>query len=259
MKAVVATLFSIRNAKFNETHFVLSEPVENSDWPITSFTETEVSETEVEATSEIEMVSPDISQSIEPQSPSENTVLKQSDLRRSQREKFAPKRYGDPVALPENIEIALNCSNASDPKTYEESLASSNASHWLDAMAKELKSLDEQKVWELVYRAASSPVIKGKWVFTTKTGPDGEIIRFKARFVAKGYSQIQGVYYEETFSPTISHVTVRTLLAIAAKRNLKVAQYDVKTAYLNSPLDDNDIFIELPQGTLEQKTKLVDF
>ena len=163
-----------------------SEPVENSDWPIPSFTETEVTETEVEATSEIEMVSPDISQSIEPQSPSENTVLEPSDLRHSQREKFAPKRYGDPVASPENIEIAVICSNASDPKTYEEALASSNASHWLDAMAKELKSLDEQKVWELVDRPSSSPVIKGKWVFTTKKGPDGEIIRFKARFVAKG-------------------------------------------------------------------------
>ena len=164
------TFISTRHVKFNEKQFVSSEPVENSDWPIPSFTETEVSETEVEATSEIEMVSPDISQSIEPQSPSENTVLEQSDLRRSQREKFAPKRYGDPVALPENIEIALNCSNASDPKTYEEALASSNASHWLDAMAKELKSLDEQKVWELVERPASSPVIKGKWVFTTKKG-----------------------------------------------------------------------------------------
>ena len=126
-------------------------------------------------------------------------------------------------------------------------------------MAKELKSLDEQKVWELVDCPASSPVINGKWVFTTKKGPDGEIIRFKARFVAKGYSQIH-VNYEETFSPTISHVTVRTLLAIAAKRNLKVAQYDVKTASLNSPLDDNDIFIKLPQGTLQaKKTKLVDF
>ena len=123
-------------------------------------------------------------------------------------------------------------------------------------MAKELKSLDEQKVCELVDRPASSPVIKGKWVFTTKMGPDGEIIRFKARFVAKGYSQIQGVNYEETFSPTISHVTVRTLFAIAAKRNLKVAQYDVKTAYLNSPLDDHDIFIELPQGTLQAKNKV---
>ena len=69
-------------------------------------------------------------------------------------------------------------------------------------------------------------------------------------------SQIQGVNYEETFSPTISHVTVRTLLAIAAKRNLKVAQNDVKTAYLNSPLNDNDIFIELPQGTLQAKNKV---
>ena len=71
----------------------------------------------------------------------------------------------------------------------------------LDAMAKELKSLDEQKIWELLDRSASSPVIKRKWVFTTKYGPDGEFIRFKARFVAKGYSQKQGVNYEETFCP----------------------------------------------------------
>ena len=55
-------------------------------------------------------------------------------------------------------------------------------------MAKELKPIDEQKVWELVDRPAGSPVIKGKWVFPSKKVPDGEIIRFKARFVAKGYS-----------------------------------------------------------------------
>ena len=112
------------------------------------------------------------------------------------------------------------------------------------------------KVWELVDRPAGSPVIKGKWVFTTKKGTDGEIKQFKDRFVAKDYSQIQGVNYEETFSPTISHVTDRTLLAIAAERNMKVAQYGVKTAYLNSPLDDNDFFIELPQGSLQAETKV---
>ena len=66
----------------------------------------------------------------------------------------------------------------------------------------------------------------------------------------------KGVKYEETFLPTISHVTVRTLLAFAAKRHLKVAQYDVKTAYINSPLDDTDIFIELPQGRLQAKNKV---
>ena len=129
----IGKFISTRHGKFSEKQFLSSKPVEYSDWPIPSFTETELSDTEVEATSEDEMVSPDISQSIESQSPSENTILEKSDLRRSQREKFAPKRYRDPGALPESIEIALNRSNVSDPKTYEEALGSSNASYWINA------------------------------------------------------------------------------------------------------------------------------
>ena len=233
-----------------------SEPVENSDRPKLSFTETEVSETEVEATSEIEMVSPDISQSIESQSPSENTVLEQSELGRSQREQFAPKRYGDPVASPESIEIALNCSNFPDPKAYEEALGSSNASYLLDAKAKELKSIDEQKVWELVDRPAGSPVIKGKWVFTTKKGPDGEIIRTKARFVAKDYSQIQGVNYEEIFSPTISHVTVRRWVGYRGQKKFESSTIRCRNSQFKIIMIFSSSY---HREVCKQKPKLADF
>ena len=59
------------------------------------------------------------------------------------------------------------------------------------------------QIWELVGRPVNSPIIQRKWVFATEKGPDGEITRFKARFVAKGYSQKYGKKYEETFLPTI--------------------------------------------------------
>ena len=85
-------VFPTRHVIFNEKQFVTSEPVENSDWPIPSFVaETEVSKTEVEATSEIEMVLPDVSQGIDLQSPSKNTVIDQPDLRRSQLKKVCTK------------------------------------------------------------------------------------------------------------------------------------------------------------------------
>jgi hypothetical protein len=79
-----------------------------------------------------------------------------------------------------------------------------------------------------------------------KLGPNNEE-KYKARFVAKGYSQLPDVDYHETFSPTARITSIRTLMQLAVQHNLTVHQMDVKTVYLNAPIDC-EIYVEQPEG-----------
>ena len=86
----------------------------------------------------------------------------------------------------------------------------------------------------------------GKWVYAVKENVEkGKI--FKARYVAKGYSQTEGIDYHETFAPTANLTSVRALMQVAVQNDLIVHQMDVKTAYLHAPIDE-EIFLEQPQG-----------
>ena len=92
----------------------------------------------------------------------------------------------------------------------------------------------------------------GRWVYAVKLGPNGEE-KYKARFVAKGYSQIPDVDYHETFSPTARVTSIRMLMQLVTQENLIVHQMDVKTAYLNAPIDC-ELYVEQPEG-FKQESK----
>ena len=89
-------------------------------------------------------------------------------VRRCSRQRNAPIRYGDPINLPENLDILLNSTRESDPLTYDEAIESKNSEQWIDAMKNEMGSLNELKVWELVERPVNSPIIQGKWFLQQK-------------------------------------------------------------------------------------------
>ena len=89
----------------------------------------------------------------------------------------------------------------------------------------------------------------GDGIYTVKSSPDS-VDKFKARYVAKGYSQVSDLYYHETFSPTARITSIRMLLQLALQDNLIVHQMDVSSAYLNAPIDC-EIFIEQPEGFVE--------
>src|SRR3954464_15089395 len=80
--------------------------------------------------------------------------------------------------------------------------------------------------------------VENKWIFKNKTDADGNVTVYKARLVAKGFRQIQGVDYDETFSPVAMLKSVRIMLAIAAFCDYEIWQMDVKTAFLNGDIEE---------------------
>lgn len=89
-------------------------------------------------------------------------------------------------------------------------------------------------------------IVGGRWVYAVKNNVDGSE-KYKARYVAKGYSQKMGVDYEERFSPTANLTTIRVLMQKAAQENMLLHQMDVKAAYLHTPIDC-EVFMEQPEG-----------
>jgi hypothetical protein len=118
-------------------------------------------------------------------------------------------------------------------------------------MEEELSMIKKNKTWELVDRPKDRKIIGVKWVFRTKLNADGSINKHKARLVVKGYAQVFGVDYSDTFAPVARLDTIRLVLAIAAQNRWNVFQLDVKSAFLNGILQE-EIYVEQPEGFMEQ-------
>ena len=99
-------------------------------------------------------------------------------------------------------------------------------------------------VWEIVPRPKSKGVVSSKWIFKIKHVADGSIEKYKARFVARGFSQKEGINYEETFAPVARYTLIRTIISLAAKMKWKLHQMDMKTTFLNSVIEE-ELYIEL--------------
>ncbi|GKF65838.1 retrovirus-related pol polyprotein from transposon TNT 1-94, partial [Tanacetum coccineum] len=103
-------------------------------------------------------------------------------------------------------------------------------------MQKELKEFERLEVWELVPQPDKVMVITLKWIYKVKLDELGGILKNKARFVARGYCQEEGIDFEESFPPVARLEAIRIFLAFAAHMNMVVYQIDVKTAFLNGNL-----------------------
>jgi Reverse transcriptase (RNA-dependent DNA polymerase) len=105
-------------------------------------------------------------------------------------------------------------------------------------MEEEMKSMRSNNVWELVDLPEGRNAIGNKWVLKIKRLADDSIDRYKTRLVVKGYTQQEGIDYEETFSPIVRCTSIRFILAIIVNLDLELHQMDVKTAFLNDNLKE---------------------
>ena len=106
-------------------------------------------------------------------------------------------------------------------------MQASQDDHWIKAMNEELDQIEKNKTWDLVPRQNDKNVIGTKWVYKNKLDEDGQIVRNKARLVYKGYAQVEGVDFEETFSPIARIESIRMFLSFSYHKKFKVNQMDV--------------------------------
>ena len=114
-------------------------------------------------------------------------------------------------------------------------------------MQEELNQFERSDVWELVPRPNDQSIIGTKWVFRNKVDEHGVIVRNKARLVAQGFNQQEGIDYEETFAPVARLESIRMLLAYACYKDFVLYQMDVKSAFLNGYILE-EVYVEQPPG-----------
>ena len=114
---------------------------------------------------------------------------------------------------------------------------------WIKAMNEELDQIKKNQTWKLVPRPSQKNVIGTKWLFKNKLDENRKIIRNKARLICKGYAQIEGIDFDETFAPVPRLESIRMFLALAVYKSFKIYQIDVKSAFLNENLEE-EVYIE---------------
>ena len=133
------------------------------------------------------------------------------------------------------------------PRTAREALIGKDGNLWLQAMEKEIENIESKGTWiETIVPEGRKP-IDSRWVFAIKTDADGKVIKYKARVVARGFSQQPGIDYEETYAPVSRLASLRLFLTVVATMDLEMRQGDVEGAYLNSRLEET-LYMAYPDG-----------
>ena len=169
----------------------------------------------------------------------EELVVQEHQHRYLRRQRTAPVRYG----IDEFLDTAfLDEVQIEKQKSIEVALKDQE---WKETADSEYQSLMENKTWKLVKLPTGRKPVVCKWIFKTKCTSDGKVERYKARLMAKGYTQKPGEGYDETYSPVVRYSSIRALLAFAVQNGMIVHQMDVVTAFLNGTLDEKR-YIEQP-------------
>lgn len=164
-------------------------------------------------------------------------------VRRSEREKRFPDYYGFKLYLSQEESTSVN-----------EALKTPKKDRWLTAMKKEMDSLHQNEVWDLVERPKNRKLVSSKWIFKAKTNAEGQVERYKAWLVARGFSQEYGTDYDETFCPMVRMESVRTLIAMAVQRGMHLHHVDITRAFLNGELEE-EVYMEQPEGFITPGTE----
>ncbi|GJU87479.1 retrovirus-related pol polyprotein from transposon TNT 1-94 [Tanacetum coccineum] len=161
---------------------------------------------------------------------------------------------GDEVQQPESPTPTLTqdshiSSSEGEPKTrsLQELYEAMKSKKWRQAMEEKMKSIEKNDTWELKTLLKCQKAIGVQWVYKAKKKAKGEVEKYKARLVEKGYKQKHDIDYEDVFAPVARLETIRIIIAIAAQYRWKIYQMDVKSAFLNGLLKE-EVYVEQPEG-----------
>jgi hypothetical protein len=152
------------------------------------------------------------------------------------RERKRHKRFSSYMALISHIVD-------SKPSSYEEE---THQKIWKDAMMEEYHSIMKNDVWEVILRLEGKLVLTSKWIYKIKHASYHNIKMYIVGFVARGFSQKEGVDYEETFTQVSRYTSIRTIISHASFMGWKSHQMDVKTVFCNGVIEE-EVYIEKPQ------------
>jgi len=152
--------------------------------------------------------------------------------------------------LDEEIFACMMGGDGEEPKTVAEAMKSPNAQEWKEAMQHELEQLEHLRTWQLVKPLPGANVVGSGFVFKHKRDANGEIAMYKARFVAKGYSQVYGIDYFDTFAAGIKLTTLRLILTYFASEDWEIHHVDIKNAFVNAEIKE-EIYIKPPPNYLK--------
>lgn len=130
--------------------------------------------------------------------------------------------------------------NDAKPSLFEEA---AKYQIWKDAMLDEHNSIMKNNVWEVVPRPERKSIVYSKWIYKIKHSMDGSVEKYKSRFVAQGFSQKEGIDYDETFAPVARYTSIKIVISLASILGWKLHQMDVKTTLLNGKIDQ-EVFVE---------------
>ena len=234
-----------RDVTFLENDFPQRGDI-TSDLDLFEIDESETSTTPIQLLQQVE----DNHEELHPSGSERNVnIPEEGQLRRSVRTPVPRRRFDieSEALMLQGEEEMVQFPEADEPKTINKALSSPAIDKWKNAMEEEMKSMKVNNVWTLVDLPKGRKAIDNKWVLKLKRKADGSVKRYKARLVTQGYTQQEGIDYEETFSPVVRFTSIRLLLSIVAHLDLELHQMDVKTAFLNGELDE-EIYMQQPTG-----------
>ncbi|GKC87612.1 retrovirus-related pol polyprotein from transposon TNT 1-94 [Tanacetum coccineum] len=135
-----------------------------------------------------------------------------------------------------------------EPKNFKQAMTEPSC---IDAMQEEIHEFQRLEVWELVPCLDKVLLIKLKWIYKVKTYEFGRVVKNKARLVAQGFRQEEGIDFEESFEPVARIEAICIFVANAAHMNMMIYQMDVKMAFLNDELKE-EVYVSQPEGFVDQ-------
>ncbi|KAJ1574862.1 hypothetical protein NDA12_007397 [Ustilago hordei] len=163
-------------------------------------------------------------------------------------ESVTPVTVEDLLTAEDSTVGAANTAILNLDPTLREAMDGEDAQLWKEAIRKELEGLEAMGTWEVVHQLPGVPLVDSKVVLRLKLDADGVPVKHKARLVARGFTQREGIDYQETFSPVAPLGAIRAILALAVQNNWEVHALDITMAYLNSTLKEA-IYMKPPEGS----------